>query len=293
MEEKNDKIEDVDESEDFVLNFGDIIIPEPETQPTQPCDFKDRNHHISPRDEKNIEVILEETSYHEASHYVMGIIMAKMKGFKFEFPSSIFMNVKEGEKFMARVSYAGDRNYLYDPDEKDIDAKLIQIFNLAAGYTSYIVFKHPKINNFITSPNIKDENEVLSSNVKYTANYISDFYKPDLTKLNNFRKNHDIRKIQKLLPLIFYYKDAEGLNSETTLESIIDELARFMCLHLKEPIQYVADFLKENNGKKIEGEELEKLQNKISEMTKDVNLNELTEVIWEKIDEVVEEHKSI
>lgn len=285
MEEKINEIEDSNENEDFVLNFGDIIIPEPETQPTLPCDFKDRNHHISPRDEKNIEVILEETCYHEASHYVMGVIMAKMPNFCFKFPKSIIVDVREGKRFLAQMErayvYDSKGKELYNADYADKETMLIQVLNLASGYTSYLIFTNAIIKNFITSPNFEYKNEALSSVVKYTAKYIKDFYK----------SGHDIYKIKKFLSLIFYYKGAEGLNSETTLESIIDELARFMCLHLKEPIQYVADFLRENNGKKIEGEELGMLQNKVSEMTKDVNLNELAEIIWKKIDEVVDEHK--
>jgi|GEM_PF-1785554 len=295
MEEKNDKIEDVDESEDFVLNFGDIIIPEPETQPTLPCDFKDRNGDISPYGEKNIENFFEETCYHEASHYVMGIIIGNMKGFNFEFPSSIIVNIRKGEKFKAEVSYGDDRNIIYNQDNKDTDAKLMEVLNLASGYTSHLVFTDTRLKNFIISPEYSDESEVLYSVVKYRARFISDFY-----ERIDIEKQHDIPKIIKLLVNILFYKTpskpsefGKGINSKIILESIIDELARFMCLHLKEPIQYVADFLKENNGKKIEGEELKTLQNKVSEMTKDVNLNELTEVIWEKIDEVVEEHKSI
>lgn len=292
MEEKNNEFEDFDENEVPVLNFGEVIIPEPEIQPTLPCEFKNRNGDISPYGEKNIEDFFEETCYHEASHYVTGVIMANMPDFRFKFPKSIIVDVREGKGFLAQVErayvYDSKGKELYDAEYKDIKAMLVEVLKLASGYTSYLVFKDGATKNFITSPNFKDKNEVLSSNVKYTANYISDFYKKPI-----FNLQHDINKIKKFLPLIFYYKGAEGINSETTLESIIDELARFMCLYLEESIQYVADFLKENNGKKIKGEELKILQDKVSEMTKDVNLNELTDIIWRKIDEVIEEHKSV
>jgi len=217
--------------------------------------------------ELDVERLAETTAYHEAAHFVLQLLMNKFDS-SFGKPNGVTINVIIGECYGGAVRYPLERKELANDEVLRIKQVFGSCLILLAGYYSYNIFCDGDGNSIMetTPPKTNPENiltkdfEMKSIKLKHKLNDICHpFYD---------KENHDIKRTIDLLKDLWKYngsKELDGPFGEDKLHHIIpflfNELKKLMGgeTAIKDSIELVKDELLKNNGKVIEGKDLNDL----------------------------------
>jgi len=213
------------------------------------------------REEKlDVERLAEITAYHEASHFILALLMNKFDN-SFEKPKKATIKVIIGERYKAEIT-VNIPGILHKELANDETLRIKQIFGscfvLLSGYYSYNVF-YPGDSNYIMEFDMDDR--VKKKVAKYTN---LKFIKLDeiLENLKYYGEGDDVKKFSTLIHKEFNIPSDPDVIAELhqiigflfyQLDNMLNENA------IKDAIELVKDKLIENNGKVIEGKDLKDL----------------------------------
>ena len=213
------------------------------------------------REEKlDVERLAEITAYHEASHFILALLMNKFDN-SFEKPKKATIKVIIGERYNAEIT-VNIPGILHKELANDETLRIKQIFGscfvLLSGYYSYNVF-YPGDSNYIMEFDMDDR--VKKKVAKYTN---LKFIKLDeiLENLKYYGEGDDVKKFSTLIHKEFNIPSDPDVIAELhqiigflfyQLDNMLNENA------IKDAIELVKDKLIENNGKVIEGKDLKDL----------------------------------
>ena len=230
-------------------------------------------------EELDVERLAKITAYHEASHFVLALLMNKFDS-SFEKPSKeATIKVIIGEPYEGRIS-SGLPGVSEEKElAKDEVLRIKQVFGgcfvLLSGYYSYNIFCDGCGNSIMeTVPPKANSENILTKNFEMKSFTLKDklkeichpFYVYELKK-NKIKINHDIKKTIDLLRNLWEYKskDSDDFVRIDKYHDIIlflfNELNKLMREEaaVKDAIELVKDELLKNNGKVIEGKYLNDL----------------------------------
>jgi len=209
----------------------------------------------------DVKSFAEITAYHEASHFVLTLLMNKFDS-SFEKPSEATIKVIIGESYKGQIISplpgVSEEKELANDETLRIKQIFGSCFVLLSGYYSYNVF-YPGDSNYIMEFDMDDR--VKKKVAKYTN---LKFIKLDeiLENLKYYGEGDDVKKFSTLIHKEFNIPSDPDVIAELhqiigflfyQLDNMLNENA------IKDAIELVKDKLVENNGKVIEGKDLEDL----------------------------------
>lgn len=217
------------------------------------------------KQEIDIKKLAESTAYHEASHFVLALLINKLNK-----PSGITISVEWGKpydnKVIAQVSPEDDSSSIFG-----------NCFILLSGHYSYKVFIEQNTDYFFrdilpTSDGciILTEKSVLKPTGLYER----------LRKIDEYIRNEDIVRtvnfLEKLCENNMSYSTPLGkIKLHDMISFLQDQLHKIMCKkHVKDAIELVKEKLLKNNGKLIENGDLDELTLKTEKLIKNVDVVE-------------------
>jgi len=223
----------------------------------------------------DVERLTKITAYHEASHFVLALLMNKFDS-SFEKPSKATIKVMIGEPYGGQITtnIPGVRNKGLANDEVLRRKQVFgRCFVLLAGYYSYNIFCDGCGNCIMettlpkTNPPKTNSENILTKDCKMESFTLEE-------KLNDIchpfynKENHDIKRTINLLKDLWKYsgsRELDGPFGEDKLRAIIpflfNELKKLMGgeTAVKDSIELVKNQLLKNNGNVIEGRDLNDL----------------------------------
>ena len=233
------------------------------------------------REEKlDVERLAEITAYHEASHFILALLMNKFDN-SFEKPKKATIKVIIGERYKAEIT-VNIPGILHKELANDETQRIRQTFGscfvLLSGYYSYNVFYDGNGSSIMETVSPEDcEENILAKDFEMKLFTLNDKL-DDILYHPFYGENHDFRKTIDLLRKLWECTENHNLNDlseHAIVLFLFNELQKLMEGEaVKDSIELVKNELLKNNGKVIEGKDLNDLIANAAELIVNVDITE-------------------
>jgi len=215
--------------------------------------------------ELDVERLAKITAYHEAAHFVLQLLMNKFDS-SFEKPSEATIKVIIGEPYGGQI-ISPLPGVLHKELANDETQRVRQTFGscfvLLSGYYSYNVFYDGNGSSIMETVSPEDrEKNILAKDFEMKFFTLNDKL-DDILYHPFYGENHDFRKTIDLLRKLWECRENNNLNDlseHAIVLFLLNELQKLMEGEaVKDSIELVKNELLKNNGKVIEGKDLNDL----------------------------------
>ncbi len=220
-----------------------------------------------------------ETAYHEASHYVIGVLVSKnypefLMPYIIDFYFQENQPLSDGKPFLCQVgtltSFKVTNDEIYEFYREDRKRAFLECYTRLAGFCSYPVFINKEEELYIFDSIHIEENEPLNSIVDVSYHSFDEiWYDFNQGRLESKHAQHDISATSYTLTFLKMSRDEK----DNVINSMINDLKDILSNEqIMQAVELVKDYLIKHNGSTLEGKLLEEIQNQVIELVNGFDL---------------------